>query len=144
MKIWVGVTDEDWFNRLSRLKPDEVNFWQPSGSRMFRALQTGEPFLFKLHSPKNFIVGGGYFVRYSALPASLAWDAFGEKNGVASFDDLRTRIHRYRRKAVPCGRPFSASDWTTMFPWGANRTRSGSAPPFSLAHAWGRAPSACS
>ena len=98
MKIWVGVTDEDWFNRLSRLKPDEVNFWQPSGSRMFRALQTGEPFLFKLHSPKNFIVGAGYFVRYSALPASLAWDAFGEKNGVASFDDLRTRVHRYRRQ----------------------------------------------
>ena len=97
MKIWVGVTDEDWFSRLSELKPDEVNFWQPSGSRMFRALQPGEPFLFKLHSPNNFIVGGGYFVRYSALPASIAWDAFGEKNGVRSFDDLRTRIRRYRR-----------------------------------------------
>jgi putative restriction endonuclease len=98
MKIWVGVTDEDWFTRLSRLKPDEVNFWQPSGSRVFRALQPGEPFLFKLHSPRNFIVGGGHFVRYSALPASLAWDAFGEKNGVASLDDLRGRIRRYRRK----------------------------------------------
>jgi putative restriction endonuclease len=51
-----------------------------------------------LHSPKNFIVGGGYFVRYSALPASLAWDAFGEKNGVGSADGLRTRIRRYRRE----------------------------------------------
>jgi putative restriction endonuclease len=98
MKIWVGVTDENWFTGLSRLRPDEVNFWQPSGSRVFRVLQPGEPFLFKLHSPKNFIVGGGHFVRYSALPASLAWDAFGQKNGVASFDDLRTRIRRYRRK----------------------------------------------
>jgi hypothetical protein len=29
MKIWVGVTDEDWFTRLGLLKPDEVNFWQP-------------------------------------------------------------------------------------------------------------------
>jgi putative restriction endonuclease len=98
MKVWVGVTDEDWFTRLGLLKPDEVNFWQPSGSRTFRAIQSGEPFLFKLHSPKNFIVGGGYFVRYSALPASLAWDAFGEKNGVGSADELRTRIRRYRRE----------------------------------------------
>jgi putative restriction endonuclease len=96
MKIWVGVTDEDWFNRLSTLRPDEVNFWQPSGSRTFRALQPGELFLFKLHSPKNFIVGGGHFVRYSQLPASLAWDAFADKNGVGSFDELRVRIRRYR------------------------------------------------
>jgi hypothetical protein len=64
MKIWVGITDEDWFDRLSALRPDEVNFWQPSGSRIFRALQPGEPFLFKLHSPKNSIVGGGHFVRF--------------------------------------------------------------------------------
>jgi putative restriction endonuclease len=98
MKIWVGVTDDDWFSRLSMLRPDEVNFWQPSGSRTFRALQPGELFLFKLHSPKNFIVGGGHFVRYSQLPASLAWDAFADKNGVASLDELRIRIRRYRRE----------------------------------------------
>jgi putative restriction endonuclease len=98
MKIWVGVTDEDWFNRLSTLRPDQVNFWQPSGSRTFRALQPGELFLFKLHSPKNFIVGGGHFVRHSQLPASMAWDAFADKNGVASFDELRIQIRRYRRE----------------------------------------------
>jgi putative restriction endonuclease len=65
---------------------------------MFRAIESGEPFLFKLHSPKNFIVGDGYFVRYSALPASLAWDAFGVKNGVGSGEELRSRIRRYRRE----------------------------------------------
>jgi len=54
-KIWVGVTDEDWFTRLSQLRPDEVNLWQPSGPRAFRALQSGELFLFKLHSPRNVI-----------------------------------------------------------------------------------------
>jgi putative restriction endonuclease len=96
MKLWVGVTDEDWFSLLSRVRPDEVNFWQPSGTRTFRALQPGELFLFKLHSPKNFIVGGGHFVRYSTLPASLAWDAFREKNGVASFEELIARVRRYR------------------------------------------------
>ena len=96
MKIWVGVTDQDWFNHLSHLKPDEVNFWQPSGGRAFRALAPGEPFLFKLHSPKNFIVGGGFFVSHTPLPASLAWDAFGIKNGVGSLEELLNRIRRYR------------------------------------------------
>lgn len=96
MKVWVGVTDKSWFDYLARLRPDEVNFWQPSGSRTFRALVPGEPFLFKLHAPNNFIVGGGFFVRYSALPASLAWDAFQDKNGVASLEDLRSRVRRYR------------------------------------------------
>lgn len=97
MKIWVGVTDKDWFQFLNQIDPDEVNFWQPSGSRVFRALQPGEPFLFKLHSPDNFVVGGGNFVRYSALPASLAWDAFGAKNGVGSLEELNARLRRYRR-----------------------------------------------
>ena len=88
---------KDWFQFLNRINPDEVNFWQPSGSRVFRALQPGEPFLFKLHSPDNFVVGGGHFVRYSALPASIAWDAFGSKNGVGSLEELNARVQRYRR-----------------------------------------------
>jgi putative restriction endonuclease len=96
MKIWVGVTDRNWYDHLTRLRPEEVNFWQPSGSRTFRVLQPGEPFLFKLHSPENFIVGGGFFVRYSPLPASLAWEAFQEKNGVTSLEDLISRVRRYR------------------------------------------------
>src|SRR4030065_2430241 len=97
MKIWIGVTDEDWFDYLTRLEPDEVNFWQPSGSRNFRVLQPGEPFHFKLHSPNNYIVGGGFFVRYSALPTSLAWDAFERKNGVSSLENLRARVRKYRK-----------------------------------------------
>ena len=97
MKIWIGVTDKDWFEYLTRLEPDEVNFWQPSGSRNFRVLQPGEPFLFKLHSPNNYIVGGGFFVRYSALPTSLAWDAFERKNGVSSLENLRIRVRKYRK-----------------------------------------------
>ncbi|HEY8368084.1 MAG TPA: HNH endonuclease, partial [Thermodesulfobacteriota bacterium] len=55
MKLYVGVTDEDWFEFL-RARPDldEVNFWQPGGGRDFRALEPGEPFLFKLHAPRNY------------------------------------------------------------------------------------------
>lgn len=97
MKIWIGVTDYDWFRFLSTRQPDEVNFWAPGGGRAFKALQPGELFLFKLHSPRNFIVGGGYFVRNTALPCSLAWAAFGEKNGVAGHDEFLSRIARYRR-----------------------------------------------
>jgi putative restriction endonuclease len=98
MKLNVGITDRDWYRFLSqRVGLDEVNFWQPSGSRAFRVLQPGEPFLFKLHSPDNFIVGGGFLARYSTLPVELAWEAFREKNGAASLDEMRLRIAKYRR-----------------------------------------------
>lgn len=98
MKLYVVVTDNDWF-RFLRNRPDldEVNFWQPGGSHLFRALQPGEPFLFKLHAPENFIVGGGSFTHSSLLPTSLAWEAFGEKNGAASLDEVRRRVEKYRR-----------------------------------------------
>jgi len=49
MKGFVGVTDNDWFAFLSHVPEiDEVNFWQPGGSRLFKSLNPGEPFLFKL------------------------------------------------------------------------------------------------
>ena len=98
MKVWVGVTDENWFHTLRGQGADEVNFWQPSGSRQFRSLSIGEPFLFKLHSPKNFIVGGGFFVRHTTLPCSLAWEAFSRKNGVQTHEELVERIRKYRAR----------------------------------------------
>jgi putative restriction endonuclease len=51
----------------------EVNFWQPGGSHLFRALKPGELFLFKLRTPYNFIVGGGCLL-IQAFYLSLAWD----------------------------------------------------------------------
>jgi len=96
MRYWVGVTDKDWFEYLRIRIPDEVNFWQPSAAAMPRILQPGVPFLFKLHSPHNYIVGGGFFVRFSVLPSRLAWAAFGEKNGAADYAALRGRIGQYR------------------------------------------------
>jgi putative restriction endonuclease len=93
----VAVTDGDWFNQL-RQQPDlsEVNFWSPSDSS-FRALQPGELFLFKLHSPNNFIVGGGVFAHANSMPCSLAWEAFKEANGAHSLAEMRTRIAKYRK-----------------------------------------------
>ena len=98
MRLFVGVTDYDWFRFLaSRPGIDEVNFWQPSGRGSFKALQPGELFLFKLHNPRNFIVGGGFFAHRSVLPVSLAWEAFGPKNGAVSLQEMLSRVARYRR-----------------------------------------------
>ena len=95
MEFWVGVTDNNWYQFLAELKPNEVNFWQPSGTPAFK--KQLELFLFKLHSPLNYIVGGGYFVTYTNLPISLAWETFGEKNGVSSYSGLREIILTYKK-----------------------------------------------
>jgi putative restriction endonuclease len=101
LRLFVGVTDFDWYRFLSsRANVDEVNFWQPGGSTVFQALQPGELFLFKLHSPRNFIVGGGVFAHASLLPVSLAWDSFGENNGARSLDEMRSRVAKYRRETI--------------------------------------------
>jgi putative restriction endonuclease len=96
MKLFVGVTNNEWFRFLADRKPDEVNFWRPRSQMDFKALQPGDLFLFKLHSPLDFIVGGGVFVRHTFLPLPLAWQAFGEKNGVPDYDAFERRILEHR------------------------------------------------
>jgi putative restriction endonuclease len=102
VKLWAANTDLDWFDYLSAQPDiDEVNFWQPSGSTRFSAVQPGELFLFKLKSPRNVIGGFGVLSQASNLPLSLAWEAFGIKNGARSLPEMRQRVGRYRRDAVP-------------------------------------------
>ena len=97
INLVVAVTDDEWFEMLRRRSNlSEVNFWAPSAAT-FRALRPGEMFLFKLHAPRNVIVGGGIFAYANALPCSLAWEAFGEANGARSAQEMRARIARYRR-----------------------------------------------
>src|SRR5258708_38220868 len=101
MNFFVAVTDYDWF-LLHASKPgvEEVNFWRPSPTASFKALRMGEMLLFKLHAPRNFIVGGGFFTRFVQLPISLAWESFGEGNGVRSLSEMRDRIATYRRSPI--------------------------------------------
>jgi len=94
---YIGVTDEAWYRQLLSEHPDEVNFWRPGGRRGFAAVRPGSLFLFKLHYPAHAIVGGGWFVRFERLPVSLAWSAFGRKNGVADRERFLARIRKYRR-----------------------------------------------
>jgi putative restriction endonuclease len=100
MTFWVGITDKGWFDYLSNVSPpaDEVNFWQPSADSKFRAIPIGGLFLLKLHSPLNYITGGGFFISYSSLPISIAWQAFEQKNGAPDYEILRSRILKYREQ----------------------------------------------
>ncbi|MGJ5819934.1 HNH endonuclease [Paludibaculum fermentans] len=101
MRLFLGITDYDWFSlHASKHLVEEVNFWRPSAETNFRALAPGEPFLFKLHAPRNYIVGGGFFAKFLRLPVSLAWDSFGEANGARSLAEVKSRISKYRNVAI--------------------------------------------
>jgi putative restriction endonuclease len=56
-----------------------------------------------LHAPLNFIVGGGFFVEQSLIPVSLAWEAFGTKNGAPDFDTFFDNILRLRHRRRNAG-----------------------------------------
>jgi hypothetical protein len=99
MRGYIGNTDRDWYDFL-RARPllEEVNFWQPSGSRGFQAILPGAPFFFRLKKPYYAIAGFGYFSFSRQLSPLLAWDAFQEANGAPSFLSMRQRIDAYRKK----------------------------------------------
>ncbi|MEV1001781.1 HNH endonuclease [Nonomuraea sp. NPDC050202] len=113
METYVGVTDGDWYRFLAaRPTLTEANFWRPSGSTSFRALRPGEPFFFKTHHssrhavsgfPYNRVVGGGFFEAFEPLPLSEAWKIFGEANGADSWEQMRERISKYRRRPIAAG-----------------------------------------
>jgi putative restriction endonuclease len=101
MRAYIGVTDSRWFEFLRDApRPlDEVNFWQPSGHNRFGAINPGELFLFKLHYPQNYIVGGGIFAGWSRLPIRMAWDSFDIANGAGTFFELCELISHHRRQS---------------------------------------------
>ena len=52
--------------------------------------------LINLHSPNNYIVGGGFFVKHLFLPLSLTWDTFRIQNGAATYNEFRQSIMKFR------------------------------------------------
>jgi HNH endonuclease len=107
MRGYLAVTDFGWYERLSSDPgPRDANFWRPS-TRAFR-LDHGTPFFFKLKAPHNAVAGFGFFAGFSVLPDCLAWDTFGEANGVADLQSFRERLRRIqegaRIDADPTGR----------------------------------------
>jgi putative restriction endonuclease len=104
MRLFVAVTDNDWFAlHASKTAVEEVNFWKPSSEATFKTLQPGKLLPFKLHSPDNYIAGGGFFARFLPLPINMPWETFGEANGVRSLVEMRSRIAQYRRAPIHPG-----------------------------------------
>jgi putative restriction endonuclease len=97
MKLYLGVTDNDWYKYLSTIQPEDINFWQPGGKTNFKALDAGAPFLFKLKSPLNKIGGLGFFSSQTFLPINMAWDVFKERNGSHSYEQFKQMILQYRQ-----------------------------------------------
>jgi len=96
MKLYVGITDRDWFRFLRARNTVEMNFWRPRSTSDFGVIQPGELFLFKTKYPENKVVGGAFLVRHTTLPLDLAWSTFGEANGVSSLADFRSKISSIR------------------------------------------------
>jgi len=96
MKLYVGITDRDWFQFLRTRSAAEMNFSHPRGITAFNVIGPGELFLFKLKYPENKIVGGAYLVRHTILPLNLAWEVFGESNGCVSFEVFGRKIASLR------------------------------------------------
>ncbi len=98
-RLFVAPTDNRWFRFLRERKIPEVNFWRPS-ARGFRILRPGELFLFKLHR-EHAIAGGGFFVKYTRMPVSLAWQTFEEANGASNPLELLNMIQEHRSDTPP-------------------------------------------
>ncbi len=97
MKFYLGVTDNNWYRFLSEQNREDINFWQPGGSSVFKVIEPGAPFLFKLKSPVNAIGGVGFFSSHTFLPLSLAWEFFGPGNGCSSLNELQRMILPLRK-----------------------------------------------
>src|ERR1022692_2347082 len=65
MKLFVGVTNNDWFRFLAEKTKKRTNFWRPRSRNEFKALASRALFLFKLHSPRDFMPGGGVCLRHT-------------------------------------------------------------------------------
>ncbi len=132
----VSITDRRWFDYLAGKaaatggRLDEVNFWRPRNQNAVRAIGPGAPFFLRLAAPVNAVAGFGFFAHWKLVPFGLAWELFGDKNGVASFDELRTRIAAFRRgddpaapRAAPLGcvvlRDVTFLPEREWLPWGA-------------------------
>lgn len=84
---------------------EEINFWRPTPQPYRQDFYPGMPFLFKLHAPEEFIVGGGFFLRFVPVPLSLAWAAFREANGASTLEGFRRLIGKHLTNA-PSNDPY--------------------------------------
>ena len=100
MRYWVGVTDDAWATYLRSIEvADEVNFWQPGGIRPI-TLRPGDLWVFKRHVRNGGqVIGGGYFAHWTTVTPTLAWEAFGDRNGAPTYSQFLRLVSAYRSQA---------------------------------------------
>ena len=108
-KLYVGVTDTNWFLYLKEQYknnnlPMYINFWTP-GSTSFKVLEAGELFYLscirrKIAELMGEVVGGGYFSHFERLTMSDAWKKYGIGNGAATFDEMCASLKRVKEKIM--------------------------------------------
>ena len=88
MKATFAVTDPNW---LARLAPavSEANFWQPRPTRVSQP--AGTPWVFKVRG-QDRLGGFGFFSYWTEMPLAIAWETFGNANGVTSYAEMWRRV----------------------------------------------------
>lgn len=95
---FIGITDARWNEFHRQRAPSTVNFWQPGGSRAFKAVAPGEPFIFrsnKRHGGR--ITGFGFFAAWTPMTAAQAWLNFETANGADTAEEFFGSLARLRR-----------------------------------------------
>ena len=95
-KLYVHPTDRRWFDFLRQQPPgDSVNFWKPR-TRNFTSLPPDEPLLFLLNKPDKVIAGVGYFAGKMNVTLESAWNIFGLRKGVGSYQEFHQLVYGNR------------------------------------------------
>lgn len=95
-KLYVHPTDRRWFDFLRQQPPGgSVNFWKPR-TKNFTSLPPDEPLLFLLNKPDKVIAGVGYFAGKMNVTLETAWNIFGPRNGVGSYQEFYQLVYGNR------------------------------------------------
>ena len=92
MKSIMYVTDPKWAEFLSfHNYTDGINFWRIDKRKLKPPLNA---YFYFLLSGSRKIAGRGRFRKMHLLSIEDAWDNYGERNGVASFEDFQKSLER--------------------------------------------------
>lgn len=84
-------TDKNWLNFLiNRNLTNNVNFWTKNKLTWINKNQTRFPFFFKTSDGE--IVGYSDYIEQKELTLLEAWNEFGTRNGVKSYEELKNKI----------------------------------------------------
>ena len=101
VKIYVGNTDNDWFDFLAgQSRPRRSELLAADYSELREQSARASAFAFPPEKSRNRIGGFGTLAQVSRLPIEMAWQTFGSKNGVGSLGALVSAIARYRKNEV--------------------------------------------